>query len=120
MKIKSWAILAGLMGMVLTSLPAAQAATTLDDARDAKESISEFTLSMEGVNGIGIGSCDSKTGKRSRAGNHVYCVVISTASTKSFNALKALLPTGTRYMGVYISIENIGPIRPQPRASAGS
>lgn len=88
-----------------------------DQVKEAKEKISLFLLSMQGVNGHGISLCDPVTGNLftdvSEDTPVQYCIDISTDTVEAEEALLTLFPPAaktldgilihTRYTGRYIA-----------------
>lgn len=90
-----------------------------DSAIRVKEQIQEMILGIKGVNGIGITGCNPKTGVKDISAKFVHCVSISTETKVAFAKLRRTYPLGTQIKGVFIWIEYIGRITPQPRMTAG-
>ncbi len=52
--------------------------------------------------------------------DYVNCVVISVETRAAFKRLRARYPVGTEVDGIFIAIDLIGEIKPQPRMSGGN
>ena len=98
----------------------AAALDTPDRAMALQDRLEKSLFAIHGVNGVGIGGCDPKTGKESVNKSFVHCLDIMTETKDAYNYLLKKYPVGTKVDGVFISIQHIGVIRPQPRATAGN
>ncbi len=98
----------------------AKALDTSAKAKATKASISSTVLSMVGVNGLGITGCNPKTGEFDITNNFVHCVVVYTETEEAYHALKVLLPTKTKIKDVYVEVEYLGEIVPQPTVGLGN
>lgn len=106
----------------VANLAFAAALDTPDRAMAVQARLEKVVLGIKDVNGIGIAGCDPRTGKENSAsgGNFVHCVLINTATRAAYQRVSQMYPTGTRVNGVFVAVEYIGVIDPQPRSSAGN
>lgn len=103
----------------------AAAIDTPDRAIAVQERIQNSIFAIKGVNGLGIGGCDVRTGKEALSANlghkpFVHCLVINTETKDAYNYLIKRYPVGSKIDGVFVAVRHIGVIRPQPRATAGN
>ncbi len=70
---------------------------------------------MVGVNGVGLGACNPNTGEAvtDKSAPFIYCIIVTTDSEETAQALRVLLPTGYQVRGVYIHVETIGAVLAQ-------
>ena len=90
-------------------------------AKALHEKVTETLLSMQGVNGVGIGGCDPETGEETDfSKDYIECLAIYTETEEAAQALLTLFPQGQKVDGVFVIVEFIGEIRAQPRMSGGN
>lgn len=108
--------------LVFSTMSRAQGALdTPQRATLVKNYMEKAVLSLDGVNGIGITGCNSRTGERFQSGQpFVHCVSISTDSPEGYALVSHLYPRGININGVYITVEQIGKIVPQPRVTGSN
>lgn len=88
------------------------------DANDVRIKAEDVLAALVDVNGSGITACETKTGvafsEMSQAdvdaSEFEYCLLLTAATKDAENALKTLLPVGTRIAGVYVTSKYIGVI----------
>jgi len=97
----------------------ARALDKIGNAQKVKTYLEKTIFEIKGVNGIGIGGCNPRTGQQDVDHNFVYCVVVYAETKQALKTLKGLYPMGTQIRGVFIAIEYMGKIVPEPRMSAG-
>ena len=91
-----------------------------EKATQVKEQLEPLVMLMEGVNGIGVTGCDPVTGTPLVTGDFVHCVKILTETEEAYKTLLDLYPVGSTVDDIFITVENVGPIGPQPNASGGN
>lgn len=97
----------------------AGAINSINKARYAQDRLG-YLMDYPGVNGLGIGGCDPKTGVESRNyDRYVYCVVVNTETKAAAKKILQTFPVGTKVNGIYVAVRVIGVITIQPRISIG-
>ena len=71
-----------------------------------KDKISSFVMSMEGVNGIGVGTCKAQ-------GLDEPCLSIMTTNEQTAKVLRTLIPPTKRVDGILVEVDNVGVLRLQ-------
>lgn len=105
--------------LLFTSIGFTRPLNSEDQALKVRDLIQPAVLQIEGVNGIGITGCNPKTGKQDVMNDFVHCVVVYAETDEGFEQVSKLYPQGTKIKGVWIVIDQIGTIVPQPRMSVG-
>jgi hypothetical protein len=91
-----------------------------NDARAVKGKIRDVVFKITGVSGVGVGTCNDRTGELDYQGGDVYCVVISVQDEAAALRLRRLYPATTRIDEVIIQVDIIGSVTPRPRMSGGN
>ncbi|MCX6125840.1 MAG: hypothetical protein NTV34_13990 [Proteobacteria bacterium] len=113
-------VMMGFGAAVVSSVSLAEALDTPSKATKVKTTLAPALSAMEGVNGYGISGCDPTSGQKDVRGDFVHCINIMTSTRESEGALLTLFPVGKKIQGVFISVDYIGDIVIQPRASGGN
>ncbi len=105
-----------LVGLFLSV--SAMAKPQYSDIQQLIESSAEAFLSIHGVNGVGAGRCDSKTGAGLQSIstpqlNSEWCLHVTTSSPAGALRVRSLFPQGKRYQGSLVHVESIGEIMTQ-------
>ncbi len=93
---------------------------TSDKAKRVLSLLAPKLSKIEGVNGYGVTGCNAKTGAPSLKGDFVHCISILTETKDAYEELIETYPVGTKIKGVYITVEQVGVISPEPNASGGN
>ena len=103
--------------LAVSSMAFAKALDTPARAEKVQDYLQKSVLKIQGVNGIGIGGCNPRTGAEDLDHNFVHCIVIYTETVQAEKKMLGLYPTGTAIRGVFVTIKRIGKVVPQPRMS---
>lgn len=86
----------------------------VEDVKKVKDQYKKILFSMAGSNGVGISSCDPKTGELSIEEGTVRCVMVNFSDNASFDNATATFNAPFQIDGVWISFKVVGVIRPKP------
>ena len=86
-----------------------------------RDKLTPFVLSTPGLNGIGVTGCDPETGMATDfSEDFVHCVLIYAETEEAAQIALSRFPVGANVDGVFVVVEVVGEIVPQPRMSGGN
>lgn len=114
-----YAISALALGLIIGFAASAKEPRFYEEAKQVQQAIMHEVIKVKGVNSVGLTACDSRTGQIDRKHGEVYCVVIGVETRRDKEVMERTIYPGSQIDGIYIVVEHVGKIRPQPRMSGG-